>query len=72
MLNYCICFGRPSRPSSGVHKPVVSASVTDHTSWGARFLKRDVVTFEESVPEAATTGLYTPSDGRDGRPKDVK
>jgi len=20
LLNYCTCFGRPSRPSSGVHK----------------------------------------------------
>jgi len=32
-----------SRPSSGVHKIVVTASGTDHTTWGARFLKRDVL-----------------------------
>ena len=44
LLNYSICFGRPSRPSSGVH---------------------------ETVPEAATTVLYTPDDGRDERPKHV-
>jgi len=31
LLNYCTCFGRPSRPSSGVHKTVVAASGTDHT-----------------------------------------
>ena len=35
LLNYCTCFGRPSRPSSGVHKTVVAASGTDHTMWGA-------------------------------------
>ena len=26
LLNYSTCFGRPSRPSSGVHKTVVAAS----------------------------------------------
>jgi hypothetical protein len=41
LLNYCTCFGRPSRPSSGVHKIVVAASGTDHTVWGGSFLKRD-------------------------------
>ena len=41
LLNYSACFGRPSRPSSGVHKTVVAASGTDHTIWGASFLKRD-------------------------------
>ena len=35
LLNYCTCFGRPSRPSSGVHKTVVAASGTDHTIWEA-------------------------------------
>ena len=34
-LNYSTCFGRPSRPSSGVRKTVVAASGTDHTIWGA-------------------------------------
>ena len=59
LLNYSTCFGRPSRPSSGVHKTVVAASGTDHTIWGASFLKRDqirtnslfgsyLVTFEEA------------------------
>jgi len=41
LLNYSTCFGRPSRPSSAVHKTVVAASGTDHTIWGASFLKRD-------------------------------
>ena len=42
-LNYCTCFGRPSRPSSAVHKTVVAAFGTDHTIWGASFLKRDQI-----------------------------
>ena len=29
LLNYSTCFGRPSRPSSGVHKTAVAASGTD-------------------------------------------
>ena len=40
LLNYSTCFGRPSRPSSGVNKTVVAASGTDHTLWEASFLKR--------------------------------
>jgi len=32
LLNYSTCFGCPSRPSSGVHKTVVAASGTDHTT----------------------------------------
>ena len=49
LLNYSTCFGRPSRPSSGVHKTVDAASGTDHTVWGASFLKRDqITTFEEA------------------------
>ena len=43
LLNYSTCFGRPSRPSSGVHKTVVAASGTDPTVWGAGFLKRDQI-----------------------------
>ena len=43
LLNYSTCFGRPSRPSSGVHKTVVAASDTHHTIWGASFLKRDQI-----------------------------
>jgi len=38
LLNYSSCFGRPSRPSSGVHKTVVAVSGTDHTIWGTDFL----------------------------------
>ena len=43
LLNYSACFGRPSRPSSGVHKTVVAASGTDRTIWGASFFKRDQI-----------------------------
>ena len=74
LLNYSTCFGRPSRPSSGVHKTVVAASGTDHIKWEASFFKRPyLVTSEEArspdVPEPATTVLCTPDDGRDGRLK---
>jgi len=41
LLNYSICFGRPSHLSSGVHKTVVAASVIDHTTWGASFFTHD-------------------------------
>jgi len=51
LLNYSTCFGRTSRPSSGVHKTVVAAS---------------------GGTDAATTVLYTPDDGRDGRPKHLE
>jgi len=43
LLNYSTCFGRPSRPSLGLHKTVVAASGTGHTIWGASFLKRDQI-----------------------------
>jgi len=43
LLNYSTCSGRPSRPSSGVHKTVVAASGTDHSIWGANFFKRKTV-----------------------------
>ena len=43
LLNYSTCFGRPSRPSSGVHKSVVAYSGTDHTVWGAGLIKREHV-----------------------------
>ena len=80
LLNYSTCFGRPSRPSSGVHKNVVAASDTDHTIWEASFLKSEQRSclrklaphIVRSVPEAATTVLCTPGDGCDGRPKPVE
>ena len=74
LLNYSTWFERPSRPSSGVHKTVVAASGTDHTIWGASFLKRDEIRTDlgpTDRPEAATTVLCT-DDGRDGRPKHVE
>ena len=54
LLNYSTCFGRPSCPSSGVHKTVVAASGTDHTIWGASFLKPYLVTFEEACSSYST------------------
>ena len=48
LLNYSTRFGRPSRPSSRVHKTVVAASGTDHTIWGASFFKPYLVTLEEA------------------------
>ena len=43
LLNHSTYFGRPSRPQSGVHNTVVAASGTDHTIWGASFLKPDQI-----------------------------
>jgi len=43
LLNYSTCFGRPSHPSSGVHKTVVATSGTDHTIWDGSFFKRDQI-----------------------------
>ena len=83
LLNYSACFGRPLRPSSGVHKPVVAVFGTDHTIWGTSFLKRDQIRtailiwsrlkkLAPQIPEAATSVLCTPDDGHDGRPKHVE
>jgi len=77
LLNYSTCFGRPSRPSPGAHKIVVAASGTDHTvkykSWTRSLLLVQLLYFTvRSVPEAATTVLCAPDDGRDGRPKHVE
>ena len=47
-LNNYTCFGRPSRPSSAVHKTVVAASGTDHTVWGASILKLDQIRTEST------------------------
>jgi len=74
LLNYSTCFGRPSRPSSGVHKTLVAACGTDRTIWEASFFKRDQIRSQIvwSVPEAATTVLCISDDGHDGRPKHVE
>ena len=84
LLSHSTCFGRPSRPSSGVHKTVVAASGTDHTIWGASFFKCDQINtdlglFEEACfPDSmictrgCTAVLCTPDDGHDGRPKHVE
>ena len=37
---YSTCFGRPSRPSSGVQKTVTAASGTGHSIVAATFLQR--------------------------------
>ena len=51
LLNYSTYFGRPSHPSSEVHKTVVAASGKDHTIWGASLQSQTspyLVTFEEA------------------------
>ena len=63
LLNDSTCFEHPSRPSSVVHKSVAAASGTGHTT----IVPQTVW----SVPEAATTVLCIPDDGRDGRPQHV-
>ena len=55
-LNYCTCFGRPSRPSSAVHNTLVAACGTDHTVWGASFFKRDQINFVTSE-DARVSGV---------------
>jgi hypothetical protein len=75
LLNYSTCSGVHCTQSSVVHKTVVAASGTDHTVWGASFLKRDQIRtgVGPAVPhQAATTVLCSPDDGRDGRPKHVE
>ena len=86
LLSKSTCFGRPSRPSSGVHKTVVAASCTDHTIWGASFFKRDQIRIiliwsrlkklapqiVWYLPESANTVLCTPDNGRDGCSKHVE
>ena len=37
---YSTCFGRPSRPSSGVQKTVTAASGTGHSNGATTFLQR--------------------------------
>jgi len=63
-------------PIIRVHKTVVAASGTDHTVWGASFFRLDQIRTDLglslTVPEAATTVLCIPDDGRDGRPKHVE
>jgi len=39
LLNYSTCFGRPSHPSSGVHKTAVAASGTEHNFLGSKLLQ---------------------------------
>ena len=77
---YCkfTCFGRPSRPSSGVQKTVTAASGTGHSNGATTFLcglrprRKAVAPLLRPVPEAAVTVFCTPDDGRDGRPKHVE
>jgi len=63
LVNYSTCFGRPSRPSSGVHKTVVAASGTDHTVWGASFFKHDqisLITREYDLYQRLKLHFYVP------------
>ena len=43
LLNYSTYFGRPSRPSPGVHKIAVAATGTERTTRGASFFKCDQI-----------------------------
>jgi len=58
LLIYSTCFGRPSRPSSGVHKTFGPKTVL---IWSC--LRKLAPQIVWSVPEAATTVLCTPDDG---------
>jgi hypothetical protein len=78
---YSTCFGRPSRPSSGVQKTVTAASGTGHSNGATNFLcglirprwrKVVAMLLLWPVPEAAVTVLCTPDDGCDGCPKHVE
>ena len=40
---YSTCFGRPSRPSSGVEKTVTAASGTGHSNDATTFLQRGLI-----------------------------
>ena len=43
LQNLSICFGRPSHPSSGVHKTVTAASVTSHSNRATTFRLRGLI-----------------------------
>jgi len=43
LLIYSTCFGRPSRPSSGVHKTVTADSGTGHSNSATTFLQRGLI-----------------------------
>jgi len=72
LLNYSICIGCPSLPSSEYIKlqlqPLVQIILSGEPA-SSNVIKGGIVW---SVLEAATTVLYTPDDGRDGRPKHVE
>jgi len=40
---YSTCFGRLSRPSSGVHKTVIAASGTGHSNVATTFLQSGLI-----------------------------
>ena len=78
---YSTCFGRPSRPSTGVQKTVTAASGTGHSNSAKTFLQRGLIKprrrkvfapLLRPVPEAAVTVFCTSDDGRDGHPKYVE
>jgi len=49
---YSTCFGRPSRPSSGVHKTVTAASGTGHSNGATTFLQRGLTLHVSGVHRA--------------------
>jgi len=46
LQNHSTCFGCPSHPSSGVHKPVTAAPGTAHSIWATAFLERGQIRTE--------------------------
>ena len=54
LQNHSTCFGRPSHPSSGVHKTVTAASGISHSIWATTFLRRGL-TSEEGCCSDTTT-----------------
>ena len=73
---YSTCFGRPSRPSSGIQKTVTASSGTGHSILQRGLIRprwrKAVAPLLWPVPEAAATVYCIPDDGRDGRRKHVE
>jgi len=59
LLNYSICFGRPSRPSSEVYITVVAASGTNHTTYTtySTIQKKKEKERKRRVPETMWSGM---------------
>ena len=54
---YSTCFGRPSRPSSGVQKTVTAASGTGHSNGATTFLQRRLPSRPSSGVQKTVTAV---------------